>query len=433
MSDFLTSDTKATILLCGFFGNDRAIKPLTQTEYTRLVSWLISAGKRPADLLQADIAAEAAHGSRIEKQHLASLLNRGAQLGFAIEEWQRIGIWIISRSDPQYPTCFKKHLREKAPPLLFGVGNPALLVKGGLGIVGSRNVDQTGEMFTREAAQLCAFNKMPVVSGCARGVDQIGMTTTLEAGGVTVGILAENLLKKSLERSNRKAIAQGRLLLCSPYHPKARFSVGTAMARNKLIYALADFTLVVSAEYKKGGTWAGASEELKRSNARPVFVRTSDQAPPGNRRLLEFGALTWPQEPSRADLGQQLFDASKSRADGGTENLNLFDAQTIQVATALNHSQKRRNLGDLITPVPGPTANKEITPGTITSGTVYQAVLPMILNKLEKPTTSDDLARRLDVVKTQLNVWLKRAVADDKIVKLSHPVRYKTKLPHAPQ
>jgi predicted Rossmann fold nucleotide-binding protein DprA/Smf involved in DNA uptake len=29
------------------------------------------------------------------------------------------------------------------------------------------------------------------------------------------------------------------------------------MGRNKLIYAMADYGLVVSAEHKKGGTWAG--------------------------------------------------------------------------------------------------------------------------------------------------------------------------------
>ena len=93
--------------------------------------------------------------------------------------------------------------------------------------------------------------QMQVVSGGACGADQISMTAALEAGGVTIGILAENLLKKSVERKNRHAIADGRLLLLSPYHPNARFILGTAMGRNKLIYAMADYGLVVSAEQKK--------------------------------------------------------------------------------------------------------------------------------------------------------------------------------------
>ena len=46
-----------------------------------------------------------------------------------------------------------------------------------------------GEAFTREAAELCAYNRMPVVSGGYRGVDQIAMTAALEAGGSVMGWL----------------------------------------------------------------------------------------------------------------------------------------------------------------------------------------------------------------------------------------------------
>jgi predicted Rossmann fold nucleotide-binding protein DprA/Smf involved in DNA uptake len=79
------------------------------------------------------------------------------------------------------------------------------------------------------------------------------MDSALNADGVSIGILAENLLKKSLSRQFRNVINKGGLLLISPYHPNARFTVGTAMGRNKLIYAMADYGLVVSAEYNKGG------------------------------------------------------------------------------------------------------------------------------------------------------------------------------------
>ncbi len=58
-----------------------------------------------------------------------------------------------------------KHLKDKAPPLLFCVGNPALLNGGGIAVVGSRNVDNAGEMFTRQVARQCVMDGMPVVSG----------------------------------------------------------------------------------------------------------------------------------------------------------------------------------------------------------------------------------------------------------------------------
>ena len=55
---------------------------------------------------------------------------------------------------------------------------------------------------------------------------------------------------------------------------------------------------------------------------------------------------------------------------------------------------------------------------------IYRAVLPVILNKLQGPTTVEELAESLDVNQTQLNAWLKKAVDENKIIKLSKPVRY---------
>ena len=50
--------------------------------------------------------------------------------------------------------------------------------------------------------------------------------------------------------------------------------------------------------------------------------------------------------------------------------------------------------------------------------------MPVILNKLDSPATAEELAETLDVNKTQLNAWLKKAVDENKIIKLSKPVRY---------
>lgn len=425
MNDFLTEDTKVIIMLCGVFGKGSSEKPLSLTEYSSLVRWLLDKGMRPGDLLQNKKITAASKGSGLDKLRLETLLGRGVQLGFAVEEWQRNGIWIISRSDTDYPVRYKKHLKDKAPPLLFGVGDRSLLNGGGLGIVGSRNVDEEGATFTRQVAELCAYNQMPVVSGGARGVDQISMAATLEAGGVTIGVLAENLLKRSVERSARHAIADGRLLLISPYHPNARFSVGTAMNRNKLIYAMADYGLVVSAEHKKGGTWAGATEELKRENARPVFVRTGDKSQQGNSKLLALGAIPWPESIDRNNLKQQLFDlagqASKKQ-NKRWETLSIFDFQPTYEAMGIEKKQPTdESVREEVVPIVSENKSKE------NSRTIYQAVLPVLLNRLDSPVTTDDLAKTLDINKKQLSAWLKKAVEENKIVKLSRPVRYKKK------
>ncbi len=52
--------------------------------------------------------------------------------------------------------------------------------------------------------------------------------------------------------------------MISPYSPEAPFhSVGNAMARNKLIYCMADQALVVHSR-REGGTWNGALENLEK-------------------------------------------------------------------------------------------------------------------------------------------------------------------------
>ena len=428
MNDFLTDDTKAIILLCGVFGKDRSEKPLTQAEYTSLVRWLISVEMRPCDLLHNYNIADASMESNINKERLESLLGRGVQLGFAVEEWQRNGIWISSRSDADYPARYKKHLKDKAPPLLFGVGKRSLLSGGGLAVVGSRNVDKEGEAFTRHVAELCALNGIPVVSGSARGVDQLAMSASLDTGGVTIGIVAENLLKKSLERSARHAISDGRLLLISPYHPNARFTVGTAMARNKLIYAMVDYGLVVSAEHKKGGTWAGATEELKRDNPQPVFVRIGNHVPHGNSKLLELGAIAWPEFIESDNLNRQLSDlANKSQHPKMVKQPSLFDVigKRDKTYTETKQEDSIKSVND--NKVISDKLSKKI------AGSIYDAVLPIILERIEIPMSSNELAESLNVSKSQLDKWLKKAVEDGFIRKHSRPVRYERIKKHKAQ
>ena len=325
--DGMSDNAKAILLLCGRLGKDSDIEPLQQMEYSRLVRWLVDHELSPANLLDPEMLPPAATGSGISNERLTSLLKRGVQLGFSVESWNRSNIWVICRSDPDYPARYRSHLRDKAPPVLFGVGKRSLLEGGGLAIVGSRKVDSEAEEFTRGVAEWCARGELRLVSGGARGVDQIAMEAALDAGGRVVGVLADKLLRNSVSRHARKAIADDRLLLISPYHPEARFTVGTAMARNKLIYALADYGLVVSAEHRKGGTWAGAEEELKRKPGRPVFVRATRSVPPGNRKLLGLGAMTFPPFSPDDDPQTILQEALEGWPEQETEQpeLPLFE------------------------------------------------------------------------------------------------------------
>lgn len=422
----LTEDTKAIILLCGILGKKASVNPLSQTEYTRLVHWLIDKKLRPASLLDPTLIREAASGANLEEKRLDTLLARGTQLGFAVENWQRNGIWVISRSDADYPVRYKKHLKEKAPPLLFGVGERSLLRGGGLAMVGSRNVDAKGEAFTKTVAKFCADNHMPVVSGGARGVDQISMETALDAGGTSIGILAENLLKKSLGKKFRKAIAGKRLLLISPYHPEARFTAWAAMGRNKLIYAMADFALAVSSDHKKGGTWAGAMEELKREYSIPVFTRIDDFVPKGNKKLLDIGAVQWPETISPQNMHSILGSTAKVFVERQKQNNSTLFDQTGQTAKTGQPIQQSTHKVEKKALIPEPASEKSETKKEEISSisSVYEAVLSVILKELSSPVAATELAEKLDVQKAQLNIWLKKAVAEEKIKKLTQPVRY---------
>ena len=418
----LTEDTKAIILLCGVLGEKASVTPLSQTEYTRLVHWLMGNKLRPSSLLEPTYIKEAASGAGLDEKRLDTLLARGTQLGFAVENWQRNGIWVISRSDSDYPVRYKQHLKKKAPPLLFGVGERSLLQGGGLAMVGSRNVDAMGETFTRKVARLCAEASMPVVSGGARGVDQISMESALDVGGTSIGILADSLLKKSLGKKFRKALADKRLLLISPYHPEAPFKAWAAMGRNKLIYTMADFALVVSSDHNKGGTWAGATEELKREYSIPVFTRIEKTVPKGNEKLLEIGAIQWPEPMSAKNMGSILHSTAKSFVEKQKQNnATLFD-QAVQSSQSVQQANDKVTKRELNTkPIPEKSEPKE---ENHSKPSVYDVVLPVILEELSLPTSATDLAEKLDIQKAQLNIWLKKAFEEKQIKKLTQPVRY---------
>ncbi len=448
MDTLLTEDTKATCLLCGAFEkkmeqNNQSIQSLTPKEYNNLVQWLIKANLRPRDLLSGNIIGKAAKGASIEEQRLEYLLGRGVQLGFAAEQWNRNGIWLISRSDTDYPARYKEHLNGQAPPLLFGVGDRSLLQGGGLAIVGSRNVDEAGSHFTRHIATLCVQGNFPIVSGGAKGVDTLAMNVALENNGIAIGILADNLLTKSLERSARMAIADGRLLLLSPFHPEAHFVVWTAMARNKLIYAMADYGLVISADYDKGGTWSGAEEELKRKPARPLFVRHEENMPQGNEKLLELGGIPCPEILPSENLQEKLQESVKKSIENAKDTRNLeqeslltFAKQNSGITTSqsvgttapqgsstisptVDHDMMKQSVQTVFQEA---NSSQQITVDVATI--LYDAFVTLFIENIHSALTLDEISSIFSLSKKQANEWLKKAVNEKKIQKLPKPIRY---------
>lgn len=295
----LTPESQAILLLCSHLGlpaqPDPA--PLTLREWNPLERKLASSPLSNASGLLGLSAAEivAALGISLEEaERLAGLLDRGVALAIEIERLESLGIWIVTRADENYPARYRERLKDSAPAVLFGSGDASLPGARGLAVVGSRNVDDKGKEFAQFIGGACASSRLVVYSGGARGVDAITMGSALEAGGSAVGVLADSLERAVRTSDARSALAAGQLALITPYSPSAGFTVGMAMGRNKLIYALSDWALVIASEAEKGGTWSGALEALK-SRWVPVFALTGDDAPEGNNRLIKLGAQPFPQ------------------------------------------------------------------------------------------------------------------------------------------
>lgn len=309
MPDFtISSDTQAILLLCASFGQSRdsESKPLSISEYNYVADWLKKQQMRPSYLLDQDVELKWNELLNISAERTKNLLKRGVTMALALEKWKSQGIWILSRADKNYPERFRKHLRHMSPPILYGVGNCFTLSLGGLAIVGSRNVDEEGLEYTRRVSQSCVESGIQVISGAARGVDREAMLSALDIGGSVVGVMADSLSKEAVSAKYREGLESERLTLISTYDPDARFNVGNAMGRNKYIYSLADYGLVICSDFNKGGTWEGATEVLKRYTSIPVFVKMEGSVSEGNIKLLERGANRFPDSPWKTNLEDLL-------------------------------------------------------------------------------------------------------------------------------
>jgi len=233
---------------------------------------------------------EANVGLTTDQAHRVSrLLGRGGPVAIEIERLASRGIWIAALGDETYPPRLVETLGDEAPPLLFGVGSAAVAAQHGLAIVGSRDADDDAIAYTETVAASAVKGGLTIVSGAARGVDAAAMTSALEHGGSAVGVVADGLEKRIREPQIRTWLADDRLCLLTPYGSNTGFSVGAAMGRNKLIYGLSAFALVIAATPGKGGTWAGATEALKNGWS-TVFVRQSSDQATGDG-LESLGAL----------------------------------------------------------------------------------------------------------------------------------------------
>jgi predicted Rossmann fold nucleotide-binding protein DprA/Smf involved in DNA uptake len=294
----LSPDSRVLVLLCSHLGlsPDDELAPLTLRDWNSLARKMKSSGiATPGGLLGLSVVDIQKQLGLTEQDavRLGRLLSREDGLDSEIRRLESHGISIMTRADEAYPRNYIERLHESAPIILFYAGEPALLGQPGIAVVGSRHLDQAGQECARFIGNTCGYSGLVLYSGGAKGVDSLSMHAALEGRGSAVAILAESLEKAMRTTENKSALKRGDLCLATPYLPSAGFSVGAAMGRNRLIYCLADYAIVVASDFENGGTWAGATEALK-FGWLPVFVLDHPAMPEGNRRLMQKGGIAFP-------------------------------------------------------------------------------------------------------------------------------------------
>lgn len=164
------------------------------------------------------------------------------------------GIECATVSEPGYPERLR--VLHDPPLALFWSGARADALDAPTpvaAIVGARKASDAGLLLAQRLAGAVAEAGGVVVSGLALGIDAAAHRGALAAGGATVAVLGCGV-DVVYPRSNRAVFEQIREtgLLVSEYPPGTRPATWRFPARNRLIAALADATVVVEARARSG-------------------------------------------------------------------------------------------------------------------------------------------------------------------------------------
>jgi DNA processing protein len=228
-----------------------------------------------------------------------------------LEAIEQLGARLIALGEAAYP----ERLAQIAdPPPVFTVhGDPDLLHRPGVAVVGARNASGNGRMLAGSLARELAEAGLVVVSGLARGIDTAahegalssGMTVAVIASGIDVPYPPENALL--MER----IAASGAVVSERPPGsvPQARHFP----KRNRLIAGLSLGVVVVEAAPQSGSL---ITARLAAEQGREVMAVPGSPLDPrhrGTNQLLRDGAvLVETAEDIRTALGPLAAQAVRS-------------------------------------------------------------------------------------------------------------------------
>ena len=204
------------------------------------------------------------------------------------------GLKPVCRHAVAYPARLLEGV--EAPAVLHVRGDVAALPRGtspAVAIVGARRATPYGLEVARALGRGLAAAGVPVVSGMALGIDSAAHTGALEIGGPTIAVLAggaDSPYPRSKATLYRRIAATAGCCVLSEMPPRfVPFKWGFP-ARNRIICALADVTIVVEAAERSGSLiTAELAEEAGRLVAAVPGAVTNPMAA-GTNALLRDGA-----------------------------------------------------------------------------------------------------------------------------------------------
>ncbi len=139
------------------------------------------------------------------------------------------------------PTALQLRLGVDAPSQFMGVGNTALLAQPLLGLIASRQCPGHVLLQTLELAAQWGRAQKVVLSGFHSPLEQQVLRSMLRRQGRAIKLLAHALDDYRVPDEEQVPLAKGRLLVLSACLPSVtRTTRATALARNRLVLALAD-------------------------------------------------------------------------------------------------------------------------------------------------------------------------------------------------